>query len=328
MRASIIAPVKIVMLFNPVSGSGRAAAAGRALAQRLTAAGHQVEIAHTRLDRAPREWLDGLLVGAGLLVVAGGDGAVRLAAASAVRCNTPLYHLPLGTENLFAREFGMDRRDQTLLAAIERYEVRKVDLGIANGRAFLLMASVGLDAEVVHDLAARRGASISQFSYLPPIFRQLRRWRPPVLEISIDREIINESGPGFVVVANCKQYGWRLNPGGRASMSDGLLDVAFFPTRSRRELIGWALRSRLQRHFDDPRLVYRTGRSVTVSSARPQHYQLDGDPPGIVREVAPGELDDFGAGQPLSLEITVQPGVVPVLMPARQSRKSELQVGS
>jgi diacylglycerol kinase family enzyme len=305
---------RIIVLCNPISGAGRALAAGRAVVDCVHAHGHVASIASTQLS-PPLEWLDSLLKDVDLLVVAGGDGAVRLAADSAVRSQTPIYHLPFGTENLFAREFGMDRDPQKLCTAIERFKTRQVDVGVANGRIFLLMASVGFDAEVVHDLSSRRGDSISQFSYLRPIAAQLWRWRPPQLEVVVDGQRIDDGGPGFVVVANSMQYGWRLNPGARADMQDGQLDVAYFPASSRLQLVAWAIRCRMQRHIQHPRLAYQTGRNVTISSAAPQHYQLDGDPPDQAREF--GSALDVAANQSgdFRLEIGIMPTALKVLLP-------------
>ena len=314
MLRPICSPMKkIVLIFNPISGAGRAGAGARQVADRLGALGHEVVSIPTQLV-PPSQWLDPALHHAALLLIAGGDGAVRMAAPSASRTGTPIYHLPFGTENLFAREFGMDGSPATLDRALDRFEVRHVDMGIANGRTFLLMASVGFDAEVVHDLAARRGASISHLSYVPPILGQLRRWRPPHLEITVDGQHLNTDGPGFVVVANSRQYGWRLNPAGRASMSDGVLDVAFFPARSRRALIGWAIRCRLQNHFNHANLIYRTGQSVAITCAAPVRYQLDGDPPGVVHEMNPGTPHE-PSDQPLLLKIGISPAALPVLIP-------------
>ena len=305
---------KIVVIFNPISGAGRASTGGRHVADRLSALGYEVATIPTQLE-SPSQWLNPALHGAALLLIAGGDGAVRMAAPSASRTGTPIYHLPFGTENLFAREFGMDASEATLRGALDRFEVRRVDMGIANGRTFLLMASVGFDAEVVHHLAERRGNSISHFSYVAPILSQLRRWRPPVLKIIVDGVSINPDGSGFVVVANSRQYGWRLNPAGRASMSDGLLDVAFFPTRSRRGLVGWAIRCRLQRHLDHARLIYRTGQNVTITCESPARYQIDGDPPGVLHEMAEGDPPRPEDQRPLSLNVSIRPAALSVLVP-------------
>src|SRR5204863_2682472 len=109
---------------------------------------------------------------------------------------------------------------------------------------------------------------------------------------------------------NSRQYGWRLNPAGRASMSDGLLDVAYFPARGRRDLVRWALLCRLQKHLDNPRLIYRTGRQVEIACDQPQHFQLDGDAPERV-----GDDESNGGGNGWKLSISLQEAALPVLAP-------------
>jgi diacylglycerol kinase (ATP) len=305
--------MRVMILYNPVSGAGRAATAGRNSADQLRAAGHDVQLTPTRLE-SPREWLDAALRGYEILVIVGGDGAVRIGAASASRAKAAIYHLPFGTENLFAREFGMTRDPQMLVTAIERNQTQTIDMGLANGRTFLLMASIGFDAEVVHDLASRRGSSISHFSYIPPIVAQLWKWKPPRLRVCVDDRCAIENETGFIVIANSRQYGWRFNPAGRALVNDGLLDVAFFPTASRAGLLQWALRCRSQRHLDHPGLSYSTGKHITVESDVPQHYQLDGDPPGVMHEMDDQSLPDDENGR-LRLEVSVRPQALRVLLP-------------
>ncbi len=300
--------MNVVVLYNPIAGAGKAGAAAQRIGEAVRGVGLQAVLAETRIDAAD-DWLDAQLAEAGALVVVGGDGAVRLAAEPAIRTQTPLYHFPSGTENLFSREFGMDRRVQTLLRALERNEPRLVDVGVVNGRTFLLMVSVGYDAEVVHDLAGRRGSSISHWSYLGPSIRQLRTWRPSRLAVTVDGERIDLGRQGAVVVANSRQYAWRLDPAQRAVMSDGLLDVLFFPIASKAQLVSWVIKCRLRRHLADRRLVYKRGRVIEIGGDRPPRYQLDGDPPSTA--------DNPSRVEPASnhLQISVRPGVLPVLAP-------------
>lgn len=306
-------------MYNPVAGAGRSAAAAASAAEALMRHGHDVSTIASRLEPT-RGWLDAALEGAGLLVVAGGDGAMRLSAPSACRTRTPVYHLPLGTENLFAREFGMNRRDDTLLRAIDAQRVRTVDIALANNRWFLLMASVGFDAEVVHTLAATRGGKISHLTYIKPILATMRTWTPPRLTVEVDGERLVTERPGIVVIANCRQYGWRIDPVARADMSDGLLDMAFLPAQSLRNVVGWVVRCRLRRQYRHDRFICARGRSVVVHSDDANHFQLDGDPPGIVHELLPdgyeaaglAETEDQAAG-PLALRIQIVPGLLSVL---------------
>ena len=290
----------VLILFNPVSGGGRAQRAAPRIEHCLRAAGHDVTSVPTRREPGD-EWLNERLDGIDAMVVLGGDGAIRGVADAAIRTDTPIYQVPYGTANLFAREFGMNRRRRTLLAALERLEVRRVDAGHANGQPFVLMASVGFDAEVVHDLSSRRGRSISYFSYVGPLLRQLRSWRPPRLEVFVDDRRVITAGTGLVVVANARHYAFGLNPAPRADMTDGKLDVVYFPVASAQQMVGWILKCALRRHTADPRLVQVQGARVRIDFGTLEHIQIDGDPSG----------EDAGVSE---LEISIRPRVLPVLV--------------
>jgi diacylglycerol kinase family enzyme len=275
--------VRIVIMFNPVSGKGRSAEAAERTRHALIERGHDAVAVASRLEMTA-DWLDPALQGAQLLVVAGGDGAMRMAAPAAVRQGLPVFHLPLGTENLFAREFGMNAAIDTLARAIERWNVRVVDVGMANGHWFLLMASIGFDAEVVHTLAASRGKSISHLTYVKPILTSLRTWTPPAVSIEVDGQSLVSERRGMVVVANSRQYGWRIDPASRADMTDGLLDVVFMPAETLIGVVGWTMRCRTRRQYRHGAHVSIRGRHVTVRCDQPLRYQLDGDPPGAAIE--------------------------------------------
>jgi diacylglycerol kinase (ATP) len=295
--------MRVMVLYNPIAGAGRAARVARSLREPLAGAGHDVSLMETRTD-PPASWLLPALAGVDLLVVAGGDGAMRLAGGPAADSATPVYHFPVGTENLFSREFGMDRSVPRLLRAIGRRETRVVDVGRVGEETFLLMISVGFDADVVIDLASRRKGGITHLSYVGPIVRQMLRWRPPRLTIDVDGTRLVDDRPGFVVVANARQYARRLDPARNASMTDGLLDVAFFPTAGVRSLPRWALACRLGRQMNDPRLVSGRGRAVVLRSDPPRWYQIDGDAPeGLDRD------------PPAELAISLSNNGLPVLIP-------------
>ena len=295
---SLMANTSVLILFNPVSGGGRAEQAAEHLAQTLRRAGHKTAVTPTR--REPSDgWLDELLTDTAALVILGGDGAVRAAAGAAIRTKTPLYHVPYGTANLFAREFGMDRRPATLMRALDRFEVRRVDVGEANGEPFVLMASVGFDADVVHDLAARRGASISFLSYAGPVLNQLRRWDAPSFSMKIDGRPVELDPParGTIIVANARSYAFGLKPAPDADMADGLFDVIDLPMATRWSVLAWMVKLRLGRRSS---VNVRRGAVIEIRCVHPQRLQLDGDPAGGTARV-------FG--------LSIRPGVLPVLSP-------------
>lgn len=300
----------VVVAYNPISGRGVGARAAQRLAERLRGDGHDAALVETGPAAAepPQEVFDE----ARALVVVGGDGTVRTLAAFAERSNTPIYHFPYGNENLFAREFGMDRSYDRLARALETHEIRRVDVGVCNDGLFLIMASVGLDANVIHRLAELRKGGVSHLSYVRPILGEFLRLRGVPMRVRVDGREIVDGRAGLLIVANSRQYALRLDPVRGSDMSDGLLDVAFFPHGGRLGMSAWAMRIALRRHLGHPRLVHGRGATVEVEGMNgvDLRYQVDGDAPGV------GATSAAGRASGDVLRMSLRPGALPVLLPA------------
>lgn len=278
--------MRVALVYNPISGSGRSEGVARAIAREFTGRGWNSLLVPTERSD-PSSWLAPALVGADAVVVAGGDGAIRLVSDHAARAGVPLWHAPCGTENLFARAFGMTNDPAAIARAVESRRTRAIDLADADGVPFAIMASIGFDADVVHALAAMRRGAISHWSYAAPIVRTLRSWRPGELRWEIDGE--RESlGRGMVVVGNLRHYGARLNPAADAVDDDGLLDAVFIPADSAAALAPWIPLLWTGLHRRHPLLRERRGASVVLDSSAPALVQIDGDPAplGAVSRVA------------------------------------------
>ena len=94
-----------------------------------------------------REAIDG---GYDLVVAFGGDGTLNEVANGLAGTDVPVSILPGGSTNVVARTLGIpnDVVDATehLLGLADRFEPRRIDLGIANGRRFVFSCGSGLDA--------------------------------------------------------------------------------------------------------------------------------------------------------------------------------------
>jgi diacylglycerol kinase (ATP) len=301
--------VRFVVLFNPNSGRGRGKRVAEDLRARLESRG-EVSLVATAKEppEAFRARLGSAIAGTDLLIVAGGDGTLHHALPAVVGSGAAVYHLAMGTENLFAREFGMDGVIGTLERAVERWRVVDVDVGMVGLGAFgvpspfVLMCSVGPDASVIRRIHETRSGPIRRSTYLGPMAVELLAARLPRLTIDVDGRRAVEDRRGMVVVANSRQYARRVDPAHRASMTDGLLDMAFFPCASGPGAAVHLARALLRRPA--PSVVYRQGREVAIVSQgpRPPDLQVDGE----YRRVM---------GAPLELRATVRPGAMRVLAP-------------
>lgn len=302
-----------MLLANPKSGMGRGIDRATAFAGALRAEGLSVNV----LEAGPassRLLEDGVLRKARALVVLGGDGTLNHAIDLACDDRVPIYHVPMGNENLFAREFGMDGDIATLVEAVRAQRVLHADVGVANGRSFALMVSVGLDASVVHRVSKARRNAIGHRAYVIPGIQEITNPCLPRLAITVDGRRVVDGDRGIVVIANSRRYGVDLDPARHAEIDDGLLDVVFMPANTSLGVFGWAVDLRLGWHLKRRRLLYETGTRITVESldnGKQAPVQLDGEAPGVTPE---GDADDPVSRTPL--EVHIQPRSLPVLLPA------------
>lgn len=89
-----------------------------------------------------------------IIVAAGGDGTINEVMDGLVGSTVPLGIIPFGTSNVFALEAGIPLSTPAACSVIKCGNIRKVNLGKANDRYFMLMASVGFDAEMIYRLSA------------------------------------------------------------------------------------------------------------------------------------------------------------------------------
>jgi YegS/Rv2252/BmrU family lipid kinase len=168
-----------------------------------------------------------------VVIVAGGDGTVGLAASLLRGSNSALGVLPTGTANVWARELGTPPPSWTQRDGLERIaerlaegEICRVDLGEANGRAFLLWAGTGLDARVVNMVEPRRRVDkvLPTTLYAIHTLRSVRGWEGVELEVTWPGGRVK--GKYLMALAsNVRSYGGgllHLSP--EARVDDGLLD--------------------------------------------------------------------------------------------------------
>lgn len=101
-------------------------------------------------ERAARLAADG----GGIVAAAGGDGTLNAVAQAAFEADVVFGAVPLGTFNYFARENGLPLEPAQAAAALVEGVVQPVQVGLVNGRLFLVNASLGLYPRLLEDREA------------------------------------------------------------------------------------------------------------------------------------------------------------------------------
>lgn len=151
--------------------------------------------------------------------VAGGDGSISAAADTARTAGKPLFVVPAGTLNHFARDLGIDGVDDAV-DALRRGDAVPVDTGTIAGRAFLNTASFGTYSELV-DARERLEATIGKWPALVVALVHLLRTASP-LDVEIDG---TPRRLWMAFIGNCTYSPPGFAPAWRERLDDGWLDV-------------------------------------------------------------------------------------------------------
>lgn len=270
--------MNVSLLFNPKSGTGKRQALLDEISSQLRQDGHKVLPLRVGGEEMEESAARQTLAASGALLICGGDGTLNRTLPLALSTGVPVYHVPLGTENLFARHFDMSSDPARIREALARGMIESVDTATCNGVPFAIMCSAGPDADVIHRLSATRTGGISHLHYVKPIVAEALGGSVAPISLEVDGNVLVENRKGMVVVANGEHYGFRANPCIDASMHDGVLDVAFFPSPFPLAAGAWLLASRLGAAAILPgRLKARGTHVVVVSESASFRVQMDGE---------------------------------------------------
>jgi YegS/Rv2252/BmrU family lipid kinase len=174
--------------------------------------------------------------GASAVFACGGDGTVNEVVNGLAGSDTAFGVLRGGMGNVFAKEAGIHRRADRALPQQLNGDRRRFDLGKVNERHFLLMAGVGLDAEVVRDVPDSLKKRLGSTSYALWALKRLPGSRPTRTRLSIDGAA-RDTDLFWLLLGNTRSYGGFINITAKAVVDDGLLDAYAFEGGG----LGWKL---------------------------------------------------------------------------------------
>ncbi|WP_028245599.1 diacylglycerol/lipid kinase family protein [Pseudoclavibacter soli] len=265
--------------------------------------------------------------GAAVVLVAGGDGTVRVVAEELASTGVPVALVPAGTGNVLARNLELNLSD--LSVAVKTAfggENRPVDVGMADitrpdgtleTKAFVVMAGLGLDAEIMVATNSRFKRLFGWVAYVSGAFRAVNRSTRFHASITTDRRRSIRTRSDTVLICNCGAL-----PGGLllvpdAAIDDGELDVLTISPKRLRDWFGiWrriVVEHPLSRSRAGQRLIQLGGtrRLTTLSHSigRTVSVRIDG--------VRPCELDGDVFGEAVAIDARVSPGALLVRVPQR-----------
>jgi lipid kinase YegS len=257
----------------------------RAAIRNMRASGHRVE-ARAMWEPGDGVWMATQAAhdGCDAVIAAGGDGTINevINGLMAHPAPPPLGVVPMGTANDFAAMLGLPMGAPA--AALERiaYAVpRPVDVGLANDRYFINVASAGFGAQVTASTSPDFKDMLGGIAYLLTGLASMVDVEPA--EVSLRAPGLTWEGPILALcVGNGRQAGGGFQVCPEAEVDDGLFDVLIVQDFSLEEAPG-ILHDILRFGLRGPHLptqitTLRTPWLEVEAEAPGLHVNLDGEP--------------------------------------------------
>jgi YegS/Rv2252/BmrU family lipid kinase len=286
----------LVLLVNPSSGGGRALKILPRVEAALDARRVPFRVVRTKgLDHGVGKAL--AATGAGELpVVISGDGMVGAIGGALAGGETPLGVVPVGRGNDLARVLGIPTEPEEAIAVVLAGHTRTIDIGEANGRPFLGIASVGFDSDAnrIANESRLRGNLVYAYAAL----RALAGWKPARFTIAIGEQRTRIEGFS-VIVANSKAYGGGMFVAPDAELDDGEFDVVTIGRVGKLRFLGNLPKVFKGTHVSNDEVSVVRAARLGISASRPFAVYADGE-----------HLTDLPA------DLRVIPSALRVLVPA------------
>lgn len=298
---------RVKIIVNPVSGKGKALRLAEAVAGVLKTRGCDVHLQQTQKGGDAKHFATES-AGCAAVAATGGDGTVNEVLNGLPLNGAPggpaLAMIPSGTANVLAKELKLPRTAGDLARMLGEGQATTWDLGVdrVGGRRFLLFASAGYDAHVVHIFHAARTGPIAMWQYLWWGLKSILAYDVPKISVELDGSKVADDA-AWVLVSQVSKYGGPLvlTPG--AKPGRGTFEVMVQRGRGRwnvvrifwSALLGWMIGWKA-RPAD---VSFHAAKHIKLASAdgREVPVQMDGDPGGrlpVDLELVPGGIKVVG----------------------------------
>lgn len=237
------------------------------------------------------------LVSFSAMIAIGGDGLIHQAIQTLAGEQLPIYVVPAGTGNDFARSNKTLLTDpKKIICEILESPPKRIDVGhitcSSEKRKFVQILSTGFDANV-NERANRNRFITGKLKYTLATLIELPKFRAVDYEIEYDG--VKRSFPAMLIaIANGRTYGGGMQLCPMAVRDDGLLDIMILHPVGKLELIKVFPKVFNGSHINHPAVEFITARKVRIS-ANTMAY-ADGERVGklpITVEVLPKSLQTW-----------------------------------
>lgn len=267
---------KVYVIINPISGIGSKKGLPEKIISQIDQKSFDVHFFITGYaGHANDIALDAIRNNVKYVIVVGGDGTVNEVARSLINTDCVLGIIPWGSGNGLARDLKIPRNIHSAIHVLKKEKVSQIDYGIANGHVFFCTFGMGFDAVVSENFS--KESVRGPLTYFKNVIGSLIDFEPEEYEVSFEGTTVKEKA-FLITCANATQYGNNAFIAPRASLHDGLMNIAILKPFGALE-IPQATIQLFSKNIDaNKNLTEIITNEAVIKRKRPGWVHIDGDP--------------------------------------------------
>jgi YegS/Rv2252/BmrU family lipid kinase len=214
------------------------------------------------------------------IVVAGGDGTIKMVAEAMEKHDIVIGILPAGSANGLAVDLGLPSSIEENLEIAFLHHYIHIDMISINGKKSIHLSDIGINADLVKnyessDLRGFWGYAMQAFTTL------IEEEEPFLASITANSETVEHSSR-IIVIANSKKYGTgvTINPNG--NLHDGKFELIILKSLDLL-LIGKIITGNMPINSED--IVIISTKKALIKTDRLVNFQIDGEYCGAQNEL-------------------------------------------
>lgn len=297
----------LIFVINPASGNTAVDAVRAAIHAAMQGRSHEILLPRkpAQLSTLARQAVQSAQACGGAVVGIGGDGTMNTVAQAAWEAQCPMGVIAQGTFNYFSRAHGLPQELDNALALLGDAPVEPVQVGMVNGRIFLVNSSLGLYPKVLEDREAykKQWGRYRWVAMLGALLTLLRHDSQLRLRITLGDKV-RDLRTSTLFIANNPLQLERLGLPHAERLREGELAAVALQPASRMELVWLLLRGAFGRLGDADKVISFPFTAMEVAARRS----------GRMRVATDGEVSSL----PAPLRFAVAPRPLMLLCPRQE----------
>lgn len=206
------------------------------------------------------------------ILVAGGDGTIKMVAEAMEEHDVILGILPAGSANGLAVDLNLPTTIEENLEIAFSGDAKAIDMIAINGKKSIHLSDIGLNADLVKNY--ENGSIRGKIGYMLQTVSTLIDLEPPFFATITGDFPTVACEARMIVIANSQKYGTgvTINPAGL--MDDGLFELVILKNMDL-VLFGKIITGNMP--IDDEDVEIISAKKATITTQQPVNFQIDGE---------------------------------------------------